>query len=182
VIDEKGRRLGYDMATGNFWDEIPGGTYDREDFILNPETPESTPHKAKRIYIAKPEGESFEVKVIGTGEGVYHASFAITDGDGGLFGEQIASTTRVGNVDEFTVTTLAGTGALPSYLQNILDLVPSIEQKKFAQAFTVIAAQIEKDHVIPTENIIEGLVRFIENTYEGKTWTDAVIAALKAII
>jgi len=182
VTDEKGRRLGYDVETNTFVSEIPGGSYDREDFILNPENPSTNPHKKKRIYIRKPEGEKFAVEVIGTGVGEYHLSFAVTDGKGGLFGEQIASTTSVGKVDGYTVTTLAGTDALPSYLQDILKLIPQSEQKKFIQKFFVIAVQIEKNHVVSTEQIVSGLIRFIEEKYSGKVWINSVITALRTLV
>ena len=182
VTDERGRRLGYDVETNTFVSEIPGGSYDREDFILNPENPSANPHKKKRVYIRKPEGEKFAVEVIGTGVGEYQLSFAVTDGKGGLFGEQIASTTSVGKVDGYTVTTLAGTDALPSYLQDILKLIPQSEQKKFIQKFFVIAGQIEKNHVVSTEQIVSGLIRFIEEKYSGKVWSGAVIQALEELI
>lgn len=181
VVDEKGRRLGYDVETNTFVSEIPGGSYDREDFILSQENPSANPHMKKRIYIRKPEGEKFSVEVIGTGVGEYHLSFAVTDGKGGLFGEQIASTTSVGKVDGYTVTTLSDTGALPSYMQDILKLIPQSEQKRFIQKFFVIAGQIEKNHVVSTEHIVNGLIRFIEEKYLGKAWVSEVVAALRAI-
>lgn len=182
VTDEKGRRLGYDVETNTFVSEIPGGSYDREDFILNQENPSANPHMKKRIYIRKPEGEKFAVQVIGTGVGEYHLSFAVTDGKGGLFGEQIASTTSVGKVDGYTVTTLSDTDALPSYLQDILKLIPQSEQKKFIQKFFVIAGQIEKNHVVSTEQIVDGLIRFIEEKYSEEEWTQGVINALETLV
>jgi YVTN family beta-propeller protein len=182
ITDSKGRRLGFDPVTHTYVSEIPGGSYDREDFILDQENPSPNPHKAKRLMLIKPEGEVFDLKVIGTGSGEYNLATAITDGKGGLFGERASSTTSVGQIDAFTVTTSIDTNDLPPYLKEILVQIPVNHQKKFVQAFKVIVGQTEKDHVVSTTHIIEGLIKYTKEQFEGTSWADGVVQALTALI
>ncbi len=182
ITDSKGRRLGYYAETNTYVNEIPGGSYDREDFILNQENPSPNPHKAKRLMLIKPEGEVFDLKVIGTGSGEYNLTTAITDGKGGLFGERASSTTSLGHVDAFTVTTSMDTNDLPPYLKEILNQVPLSYQKKFIQAFKVIVGQTEKDHVVSTTHIVEGLIKYTKKQFGNTPWANGVVQALTALV
>ena len=181
VTDENGKRLGYDPTTDTSFSEILGGSYDREDFIMDQESNQS-PHNKKHLMLVRPEGDVFEVKVIGTGAGEYHFTTAVSDGDGGIFGNGITGFTTVGKVDDFTVVTNSNTDTLPVYLKNILARIPAAEQKKFIQAFRVVFAQTEKDHVAVTATLIENLIRYTEKQYGKTTWAGEVIVALKELL
>jgi hypothetical protein len=55
-------------------------------------------------------------------------------------------------------------------------------QKKFVQAFKVIVGQTEKDHVVPTTHIIEGLIKYTEQQFGGTPWANGVVQALTAFL
>ncbi len=182
ITDSKGRRLGYDPVANIFVNEIPGGSYDHEDFISDPANPSADPHKTKRLMLVKPEGEVFDLKVIGTGSGEYNLTTAVTDGKGGLFGSRASSTTSLGHVDGFTLTTSMDTNDLPLYLKEILGQIPLNYQKKFVQAFKVIVGQSEKDHVVSTTHIIEGLIKYTKQQFGSTPWANGVVLALTALL
>jgi hypothetical protein len=182
ITDSQGRRLGYNPQTQTLVNEIPGGSYDQEDFISDPANPSPNPHKAKRLMLIRPEGEVFDLKVIGTGNGEYNLTAAITDGNGGLYSERASSTTDIGQIDEFTITTNTDTDDLPQYLRDILNLVPTSEQKKFVQTFKVIVGQTEKDHVVSTSHIIENLITYTKKQFGDTPWANGVVQALTALL
>jgi hypothetical protein len=182
VTDSKGRRLGYVPETDTFVHEIPGGTYDREDSISDQENPSPNPHNAKRLMLVKPEGEVFDLEVIGTGDGEYNLTVVTVDGKGELTNERASRMTSPGQIDAFTVTTLTGTVDLPPHLKNILNLIPSSEHKKFIQAFKVVFAQTEKGHMAVTEKLIQNLITYIKKQYKNDPWVPSVVTALSALL
>ena len=182
IEDERGNRLGYDASTGAYLQEIKNGFYDPEYAIIDQENPSSNPHYAKQLMLVEPEGEYFTLTVTGTGEGEYSLTSNISDGEGGIHGDTKVDETYVGKVDNYTVQTNPNTEALPLYLNDILQMIPMAEQKKFVQAFKVIFAQSQKDHVAVTETLIENLIRFVEHTYISEVWSTDVQSALRALI
>jgi hypothetical protein len=182
ITDERGRSVGYDTVTGQHLSEIPNGTYDPEYAILNQSNPASDPHYAKHLMLVEPEGSAFELEVIGTGEGSYSLTTAVSDGAGDFFGKSVAGETSLGEVHRFTVLTNLSDDSLPGYLENILNLIPASEQKKFIQAFKVVFSQTEKGHVAVTETLVENLIRYVENQYGKTSWRDGVVEALENLL
>ncbi len=179
LTDSNGRRLGYDA--GMVFDEIEGGSYDQEDFIRNPEDGGGNTHYAKRLMLMSPKGSTFELSVIGTGEGTYDLTTAVSNGKGDLTNAAYVNETSSGEIHAYTIVTDFETIELPVSLRDILALIPQSEQKKFVQAFEVVFKQTEKGHVAVTATLIQNLVRYIETKYGNESWADSVIAALEAL-
>jgi hypothetical protein len=180
LTDSKGRRLGYDA--GVVVDEIEGGSYDQEDFIRDPgDVSDAEPHYAKRLMLVKPQGNTFELSVIGTGEGTYSLTTAVSDGKGKLTNTAYEDETSSGAVHTYTIVTDLESIELPSYLRDILALIPQSEQKKFVQAFEVVFKQTEKDHVAVTGTLIQNLIGYIELKHGNEAWAGAAIVALQAL-
>lgn len=181
LINEKGKRVGYDAETSTYVNEIPNASYDPEFAILNQVNPSANPHYTKHLMVVEPEGDVFELQVIGTGDGEYHLTNSVSDGKGALGGETVAGETEVGKVESYTIVTNMESDALPLYLKDILVLIPANEQKKFVQAFKVIFAQTEKDHVAVTKTLVENLIRYTETKYATTSWGKGVIVGLRAL-
>ena len=182
ITDEEGRRLGYDAETGEYVNEIVGGSYDPEYAIIDQGNPATNPHYTKHLMLVEPEGEAFELEVIGTGNGSYSLTSAISDGLGTLDGGSMVEEISDGEVHRYTIMTRTGTDDLPQYLKDILELVPVSEQKKFTHAFRVIFAQTEKNHVAVTETLVENLIKYTKKQFGNTSWADGVVHALEELL
>lgn len=181
ITDERGRSTGYDPETGLLVHEIPGSSYDSEYAIKNQLNPSENPHRTKELLLVEPEGVYFTLEVIGTGAGTYTLDGAVSDGRGALSGAQVEAETSLHQIDRYTVATRLGTDALPGYLKDILAFIPQKEQKKFIQAFKVVFAQIEKDHMTVTDTLLENLIRYTSMHYSDTDWASSVVAALEEL-
>jgi hypothetical protein len=182
LIDEKGRRLGYDSDTGNYMSEIPSGAYDRASFIADPANPAPIPHLKKHLMVTHPQGSFFTLSVIGTGDGVYNLSSLVSDGKGNMAGDNATRTTAHGHVHEYYVFLDVSDGVLPPELATILAHIPASHQKKFIQAFRVIAGHTAKDHIVAKNAFVNALIRYVEKQYTGESWVGDVVAKLTALI
>lgn len=181
ITDESGRRTGYDPVYEKHYNEIPNAYYDPAHVIVDQANPSAEPHATKHLVLIEPEGENFELEVIGTAVGDYQLTMAVSDGAGSLFGESVTDITEFGEIDNHTLITDAETNSLPQYLKDILYLIPPEDHPKFIQAFKVIVLQLGKEHTIPTVKLIENLVRYLENNYAEETWYGAVREQLLAL-
>ncbi len=180
ITDENGSQCGFDESINDTVCNIDGGWYDNEDVIGDPENPSNTPHYRKRLMLIEPESGAFAIDVIGTGDGSYNLTHAISEG-GVLERGEVSDEISDGLVHGYTVVINAEEDVLPNYLTDILALIPEEEQKKFYQAFKVVFAQTEKGHIAVTETLIANLVKYIENVHGEETWSEGVVDALNAL-
>ncbi len=86
LTDPLGRRLGFDKATGQMVNEIPGGSYGEEpELSLDPTFVDPDPTKVLSIYNNVANG-AYKLDVIGTGTGTYDLTFMFEDANSNPFG------------------------------------------------------------------------------------------------
>jgi len=181
VTNADGERVGFDPRTSESYSEIDGGSYDREDILLSSDEVPQDAHVVKRALLLEPDSETFTVEVIGTDEGEYTLTAAVTDGKGAL-----ARTDRTGEIvegesHEITIDIDMISSGLPDHFLDILSLIPDHEQNKYEKMFTVIHRQEEKGRGVFADILLKNLVRYTQIRYSHTTWGKDVVAALKVL-
>ncbi len=82
ITDGQGRRSGYDPATGNVYDEIPGAAYD-SSAIADPEDPTDLTDATKEFEFMRAPASDYTVTVTGTGTGTYMLDLRAYNTSGG---------------------------------------------------------------------------------------------------
>lgn len=123
LTDPAGHRLGKDPVSGASYNEIPSGSYYQEGISSAEDNP-LPPHESKIIWIPNPSSEgTYNLQVIGTGEGTYALDTLIYDSDGNTHAQTFASTTSLNNVALYSVN-FTPTEPANIQVQEIFDKIP----------------------------------------------------------
>jgi len=105
VTDPQGRRVGKDPVSGSSYDEVPGGVYALEDPISTSDTDldPDTLHHVKSLFLPELSNGTYNVQVLGTGEGLYTLTAVMTNDAGDTATHSYISSTTVGQSDGYNL-------------------------------------------------------------------------------
>lgn len=104
LTDSQGRRAGFDPVSGEFYTEIPGSSYAQAEGVVSQDDFGEEVHLPKILMVQNPQGDEFELVVIGTDTGEYDLTIA-TNGGGDSYnvGYESENTTQ-GQIDTYQIS------------------------------------------------------------------------------